>query len=183
VALGDTDVAARFALRACGGECDVLTAGVEDFEFVDAWLQVVRGLDGEAHAFGFGWRKTIRVFSGVDHGALGAGFHQGHEAGEFFVDLGEARLETFGLRACGLGLRRAQIAVAILDSGDEGLHGVVVFGRDGIEFVIVAARAADAEAEEGLADVHDDFIDGILPREPLGLIVFTDLAGQQARRR
>ena len=87
-----------------------------------------------------------------------------------------------GLRAGCFGLGSVQITVAILDSGDEGLHGVIVLGCDGIEFVIMTTSAADAEAKEGLADVHDDLINRILPCEALGCIIFTDLAGQQNGR-
>ena len=179
MALGHADVAGGFALGAGGGERDVFAARVEDFEFVDAGLQDVRGLDGEAQALSLHRRKAVRVFAGVDHGALGTGFCHGRKLGELFVDFCEACFELFFLGTCCLGCGCVQIAVGILDTGDEGLHGVVILGGDGIELVIVATGAADAEAEEGLAEVHDHLINGVLACEALGGIVLADLAGQQ----
>ena len=75
-----------------------------------------------------------------------------------------------------------QFPILILDSGDEGLHGVVVLGADGIKFVIVATGTSDAETEESLTDIRHHLIERILAREPLRRLIFADLARQQYRR-
>ena len=59
---------------------------------------------------------------------------------------------------------------------EEGLHGVVVASRDGIELVIVTARTADAETEKRVPGRHNDLVQGILPGEALRLLILADLS-------
>ena len=76
-------------------------------------------------------------------------------------------------------LRAAQAAVAVAQAGEHGLHAVVILLENGIELVIMAARAADGEAEHGLAHGTDYFIEFILPSRAHGLLVAADLPGLQ----
>ena len=66
-----------------------------------------------------------------------------------------------------------------MDPGEERLHGIIIPGRNGIEFVIVAPGAADAQAEKSLSDIVDDFIQRILTRETFRRFVLADLSGKQ----
>ena len=60
-----------------------------------------------------------------------------------------------GLRGCVEGLRDGARAV------QDAVEGVVVFGGDGIEFVIVAAGAGDSEALEGFCQGVDLVVDDV----------------------
>ena len=181
VPLGHPDVAARGAL--CPGriESDVGTAGIEDFEFINAGLEMVCREDRETDPLRLDRSKAIRILAGIDHGALDTGFYEGHKGGEGLVDFGLACREPLHLGACRLGLGRPQIAVGILDPGDKGLHRVIILRADGVKLVIVAAGAPDAEPEESLSDIHHDLVERILTGEPLRRLIFTDLTGQQDR--
>ena len=79
----------------------------------------------------------------------------------------------------GIVLRAAQPSVTIAQAGEHGLHAVVILLENGIELVIMAARAADGEAEHGLAHGTDYFIELILSGRAHGLLVAADLPGLQ----
>ena len=181
--LGDADAAAHPALRPGCLEGDIDSAGVEDLEFVETGLEVCRGLDREAHALRFHRDKTVSVLSSVDHGPLDAGFCERDEGRKGFVDLCLAGREPRHLGTRRLGLGRPQIAVGVIDPGDEGLHRIIILRTDRIELVIMTTRAADAETEKGLSEVHHDLVERVLPCEPLRGFVFSDLAGKQHRSR
>src|SRR5690606_2585462 len=56
--------------------------------------------------------------------------------------------------------RRGDNAVVVVNAVEGGKHAVVIALRDGIELVIMAARASDGETEEGLARGPHDLVDG-----------------------
>ena len=74
-------------------------------------------------------------------------------------------------------------SIAVLDTGEERLHRVVVALRDRIELVIVAAGTADREPEQRRTGSLNDLVQFVLARQPLRLVIFADLAGQQDRGR
>ena len=139
----------------------------------------VRIMNGEADKLHPDRREGLGVLFRADLTALLRRMRDGHELRETLIDFRQAPTQGGALFFLRLGLRRAQFTVCIFHPRDESLHGVVIFGRDGIKLMIVAARATDAETEEGLADVHDDLINRILPREPDGRRILADLARQQ----
>src|SRR5579871_3136057 len=54
-------------------------------------------------------------------------------------------------------------ACAIFGAGEYAGEGVIVCGRDGIELVIVAARATDCEGQHRTADGVDLLVDVVHP--------------------
>ena len=105
---------------------------------------------------------TIAIPAGLLWGtALGAGAGGGNEPGEQPIDLGDSGLRPGGLPASGDRFGRFQIAVAVLDPRDEGLHRVVVDRRDGIELVVVATGAADGQAQKSPAERIHLLIDDV----------------------
>jgi hypothetical protein len=71
--------------------------------------------------------------------------------------------------------RRPQWPIAILDPGEKCLHAEILPLGDRVELVVMAAGTADTQAEKRLGGVHDNFVQGILPCQPLRRIVGTDL--------
>ena len=57
-----------------------------------------------------------------------------------------------------------------LGAAEDAGEGVVVFGGDGVEFVVVAAGAADGEAHEGAADGFELFVDDVHAEEAFVLL-------------
>ena len=172
--------------RDCGsgaGQRDVRAGHVEDFQLIDARLQVVRLADGEADALRLHRCEAVGVHARVHRWTFGSGFRQRCKAREQALNFRHPQREPFFLRALRFDLGRAHLAVLVFHARDERLHGVVIPRRDGVEFVVMTPGAADAQAEKRLADVHHDLVERILPCEPLGHIVRPDLAGQKHRCR
>ena len=94
----------------------------------------------------------------------GAGLtHVAEEAGDLLVlELVEA-LEEVGARGGGVaGGRDRGLVQRLDDRGEDAVQGVVVLDRDRVELVVVAARAGDGQAEEGLGRRVDALVDGVM---------------------
>ncbi len=62
-----------------------------------------------------------------------------------------------------LGVGRAQVALAVLDAGEDCLQRVVVALGNGVELVIVALGAADRQAQEGRGRGRDHVVQIVQP--------------------
>ena len=106
-------------------------------------------------------------------------FHAQHlqlcpQRGELFLRGGTLRDPLVILRA-------TQAPVAVVQSGENCLHTIIVTLENGIELMIVTARAADGEPEQPLAHGADHFIEFILPRRAHRFLIPSDLSGQICR--
>ena len=122
---------------------------------------------------------AVGVFAGLGGAAADGGDHEatGHlvvvagaglahvaeEAGDLLVlELVEA-LKEVGTGGGGVtGGRDRGLVQGLDDRGEDAVQGVVVLDRDRVELVIVATRAGDGQAEEGLGRRVDALIDGVM---------------------
>ena len=168
--------------EAVGGEIEegVVGGGFKDVEVLPARVGNGRGVGGD----GFGGRgrgdgrflgREIEI-DGVGEEGAGVGeggkfvFLPGGKArGEFFggefADVGEEGFVSLGVggeggaRAVGIGVEHF---IALHGAGEGGGEGVVVFLREGIVFVIVAADAAHGQTKDAAAESGYDVIELIV---------------------
>ena len=162
VAIRRNIVARRAELRPRVRERHVRAGRVEHFQLVHAGLQTVRCTDGKAQALRAHGHKPVGVHRCAhrrpDH-AIGAPRHG--RLRELREAPGKSRIaltRRLGLFLSSLHAGRPQFAIFILHARDKGLHRVVVLRRDGIELVVMAPCAANAEAEKRLPDIGHHFI-------------------------
>src|SRR5689334_21490146 len=133
----------------------------------------------EPHKTGVAGGKHFLVKTRVRFAVRNVHSGQRLKTSQRFLQLGDPWFHGVSFPAPARGLGRFDRTVAILDSGKTGLDRVEVTLRNRIEFVIVTARTADAQAKQRLPHASDDFAEGILPGEPFRYIVGTDLSRQQ----
>ena len=140
---------------------------------------VVAGMEDDLAKFGGGPEVELDPFGGIGLGfdvgmpALGGGGRGFIEFGDMAVEGGEGvadlglglGLEGFDLEGEGgaLGLEGGALgggggvvvegAVGAVEGGEDGLEAVVVFGGDGVEFVVVALGAMDRHGAEGVEGI------------------------------
>ena len=165
-----------FGLGAVGGEGDIAgrRLGGPDLELGDASADAALGVGGgrghgELNQAGLGRRDGFfgqqgvrlraRVFAGGQQ-RLGPGFDglgQGilftDDLGAFFVQRAHRGIEGLGLL---LGRKRA---AAMDDAFEGGADTVIVFGRDGVELVVMATGAVDRKSEERAARRGDHVVE------------------------
>jgi len=158
-------------LRSPGTQRDILTEGIEDLKLIDARLESIGLKDREANPSGFRRYDPIgvdlrlhpRSLRQAPHGVLQAwdigaaldafrvGASQGFIAQQFAIDRSELIGDPLGallVFGCPRGIDQT---VFVVDPSDKGLHRVVIFLRDRIEFMVMASGAADAQPEKRLA--------------------------------
>ena len=173
---------------------DVSRLQVPDFQLVDAGFQRISLQNGEAHPPCADRSKTVGVHPGLDGRArqrcLGgrvSGGRTGSGQGFQFRQSGHhgclALFPPADVFPAGLGFRVRQFPISVFDPGEEGLHAEIIPGRNRVELVIMAPRAADAQTQEALGGVDDDFVEGVLSGQALGNVVGSDLARQKHRGR
>ena len=94
----------------------------------------------------------------------GAGLtHVAEEAGDLLVLELVETLEVVGAGGGGVaGGRDGRLVQRLDDRGEDAVQGIVVLDRDRVELVVMAARAGDGQAEEGLGRRVDALIDGVM---------------------
>ncbi len=137
-------------------------------------------VNDELQVTGLDRRKSLVRAIGVDlrargfdlgESGAGTGFDGDVERVPFPGELGELLVQRLDRRTVGAALfRRGDDAASMSDAFERGAQPVVVLGRDGIELVVVAARAVDGQAEEGAAGRGDHVVErgradvGLAPR-------------------
>ena len=97
------------------------------------------------------------------------------------LKLGKPSAERGDLGPPAIGSGGVELTVLVVDAAEDRLEAVVIADRDGIELVIMAAGAADREAEETLACIDENVVEGVLPGEPFRGVVGADLSREENR--
>ncbi len=121
------------------------------FEIGDALFQIVNLRGGVA-----GFRSLCGGVAEVSRDLFG-GFEPG--IGQRGFDLRVQSLEGFAIFRLHLGGVDGDLRGTA--TREDAIERIVVALADGVEFVIVAARAGDGEAQEGFADYVDLVVDGL----------------------
>ena len=150
-----------------GGERDVVAFSVEDLELIDAGLEAVGGEDREPHARGAAGDDPVDVQPGRHGCPRRSVAHKRSARCPCRVECRNRSPVSGDLGAAGVGLGGTELAVFVGDAGEHRLEGVVITERERIKLVVVAAGAADREAEEALTGVDENVVEGILAGEPL----------------
>ena len=133
--------------------------------------EVLKALEVDLVAIGVFARLGGAAADGGEHEATShlaviasAGLaHVAEEAGDLLVlELVQALKEVGAGGGGGAGGRDGRLVQGLDDRGEDTVQGVVILDRDRIELVIVAARAGDGQAQEGLGRGVDALIDGVM---------------------
>ena len=150
---------------AIGGQGDVMTGVVVNLQLVEARFSAAGGVDGEPNRYRFHRGQDLLVAQSLNRGPQSpfGRARAGCGGGGFLPENVERRgLGRFGgPRFCDGRLGCwvcffAKRAFAVIHSGEDCLHGKIIFLENRIELVIVAPCAAHGEPHEGGAGGVDD---------------------------
>ena len=145
-------------------------------------------------------KRIIRAFTGANRstfrrgltigrvGAVGAGVGQRLAFVQPTLDAGQLGGDRGGLAPSRIDVRCIDLALAVVDPGEDRLEAVVVALGDRVELVVVAPRTLDGQAQERGAGRRDHVVEvvGALLEHPLDRLVADDVvraADQEAGRR
>ena len=145
-------------------------------------------------------RRTIRAVTGANRstfrrgltigriGPIPIGLGQRLVGIEAPLDAGQLGGDRRRLAPARLGIGRGELALGMVDPGEDRLEAVIVPLRDRVELVIVAPRTLDGQAQECGAGRRDHVVEivGALLEHPLDRLVADDVvrpADQEPGRR
>ena len=168
------------------GQRHIFVIRVIDLQLIDAWFPTAGCLDGKPDGPGIGDGERFLIAleidrwlqrPGIDHrGRLGLfpeGIERGVERCFAFTQFSQSALRR--------GIDRfPQRTFAMVHTGEDRLHGVVILLQNGIELVIVAAGTPHGQADEGSAGGVDHVSQFILTLHRVEhRVAFDDVIGSR----